>query len=88
MGQVGLQYRVLPESPEIDLAKLQDSIKSALPQGAEIRASETKPVAFGLKALHLLVVMEDKEGGVEVVEQAISGVQGVQSVEIQQMGLL
>jgi elongation factor 1-beta len=88
MGQVGLQYRVLPESTEIDLVNLQDSIRGALPEGAELKAAETKPVAFGLKALHLLIVMEDKQGGVDTLEQAIAGVQGVQSVEILQMGLL
>ncbi len=88
MGEVGLQYRVLPEDVEIDLDKLEADIRAALPEGAIFRASEKKPVAFGLKALHVLVVLDDKKGGAEQVESAISGVPGVQSVEIVQMGLL
>lgn len=88
MGEVGLQYRVLPEGIEVDLDKLECEIKSALPQGAELKASEKKPVAFGLKALHILIVLDDKKGGADQVEAAISGVPGVQSVEIVQMGLL
>jgi len=88
MGQVGLQYRVLPESIDTDLVKLDESIKNVLPQGTELKLSETKPIAFGLKALHLLVVMDDKKGGVDLLEQAIAGVAGVQSVEVVQMGLL
>jgi len=53
-----------------------------------LRASETKPVAFGLKALHILIVIDDKKGGAEQIEDAISKVPGVQSVEIVEMGLL
>jgi elongation factor 1-beta len=83
-----MQYRVLPEGLEVDLDKLRMDIEKALPEGAKLRASEQKPLAFGLKALHVLVVMDDKKGGAEQVENAISGVAGVQSVEIVEMGLL
>ena len=83
-----MQYRVLPEGLEVDLKKLEDDIKKALPAGATLRAAEQRPLAFGLKALHVLVVMDDKKGGAEQVETAISGVTGVQSVEIVEMGLL
>ncbi len=88
MGEVGLQYRVLPEGLEVDLKKLEDDIKKALPAGATLRAADQRPLAFGLKALHVLVVMDDKKGGADEVETAISGVTGVQSVEIVEMGLL
>ncbi|UCE81310.1 MAG: elongation factor 1-beta [Methanobacteriota archaeon] len=88
MGEVALQYRVLPEGLEVDLDVLLDSITKALPEGASMKASEKKPVAFGLHALHVLVVLDDKEGGAEKVESAMAGVTGVQSVEIVQMGLL
>lgn len=88
MGEVGLQYRVLPDGLDVDLEKLRVEIEKALPEGARLRASEQRPVAFGLKALHILVVLDDKKGGAEQVEAAISGVRGVQSVEIVEMGLL
>ena len=88
MGEVGLQYRVLPEGLEVDLKKMEGDIEKALPQFAKLRAAEQRPLAFGLKALHVLIVMDDKKGGAEQVESAISGVAGVQSVEIVEMGLL
>jgi len=88
VGEVGLQYRVLPEGVEVDLEDLKKRIQGALPAGAALRASETKPLAFGLQALHVLVVLDDKKGGAEQVEAAIGAVPGVQSVEIVQMGLL
>jgi len=88
VGEVGMQYRILPEGLEVDLDKLKQDIAKALPKEAALRASETKPVAFGLKALHILIVIDDKKGGAEQIEDAISKVPGVQSVEIVEMGLL
>ena len=88
MGEVGLQYRVLPEGLEVDLTKLEGDINNALPEGARLRAAEQRPLAFGLKALHVLIVIDDKKGGADQVEDAISKVPGVQSVEIVEMGLL
>ena len=88
MGEVGMQYRILPEGLEVDLEKLEEDIKKALPEGARLRAAEQRPLAFGLKALHVLIVMDDKKGGAEQVESAITSVAGVQSVEIVEMGLL
>jgi len=88
VGEVGLQYRILPEGLEVDLKKLEEDIKKVLPDGAKLRAAEQRPLAFGLKALHVLIVMDDKKGGVEQVESAITGVAGVQSVEIVEIGLL
>ena len=88
MGEVGLQYRILPDGVEVDLDKLEEDIRNAMPEGAQVRASEKKPVAFGLKALHVLVVLDNKKGGSEQVEASIARVAGVQSVEVIQMGLL
>jgi len=88
MGEVGLQYRILPEGLETDLDKLKGDIEKALPAGAKLRASEQRPLAFGLKALHVLIVMDDKKGGAEQVEDVLNTVPGVQSVEIVEMGLL
>ena len=88
MGQVALQYRILPNDLDVDLDALLQSVTRALPAGAELKTSEKKPVAFGLQALYVLVVIEDKDGGVEQVESAMAGVPGVQSVEVLQMGLL
>ena len=88
MGEVALQYRILPEGLDVNLDAVLDAIAKALPQFAKMKASEKKPLAFGLQALHVLVVLEDREGGAEQIESAMGDVPGVQSVEIVEMGLL
>ncbi len=88
MGEVALQYRILPESVDVDLTELVGAVTAALPKGALMKAHELRPVAFGLKALHVLIVVDDKQGGAEQIEAAVSTVPGVQSIEIVEMGLL
>ena len=83
-----MQFRILPEGLEVDLDKMLEDVKKVLPAGALLKASEQKPVAFGLKALHVLIVIDDKKGGADDVERVLNGVPGVQSVEIVQVGLL
>ncbi|MCY0868874.1 MAG: elongation factor 1-beta [Desulfurococcus sp.] len=84
MGQLLVVARILPEGIEVSLEKLREDIAKTLPQGYELRMWEEEPVAFGLKALRLAIIMpEDVEGGTETLENLISQVEGVSSVEIE-----
>jgi elongation factor 1-beta len=40
-----------------------------------------EPIAFGLKALKIAVIVEDGEGGTEAVEEALASVPGVSQAE-------
>ena len=88
MGEVGLIYKLMPTGVEVDLQKIQDTIKGSLPEAAKLNLIEEKPIAFGLKALEVQIIMEDKTGGVEDVEKFLSGIDGVASVEVISQTLL
>lgn len=50
---------------------------------------DVRPIAFGLKALIAVVLLDDKAGGgTEEVEEAFSKVKGVESVEVEEIGLI
>jgi len=78
----------MPESPDIDLGKLKDSIAKAVPPYAKLRGTAEKPVAFGLNAIHVMVILDDKKGGAEEMEQAFAKLPGVQSVDTVEVSLL
>jgi len=78
MGEVAVILRVMPESPDVDLAKLEREIREKV----KVLAVEKEPIAFGLNALKVATVVEDAEGGTEPLEQAISSIPGVASVEV------
>jgi len=81
MSDVQVKLKVMPEE-STDLDDLRGSVKASIPEGAELAATEEEPVAFGLKALMVVVVVPDAEGGSEAVEEALADLEGVQSVQV------
>jgi len=82
MGEVAVQLKIMPNSPEVDLKSLSDRIASQVAQCGRIYSCEVQPIAFGLKALILTVIVEDKEGGTEAVEASISEIKEVESIQV------
>jgi elongation factor 1-beta len=82
MGEVVATIKLMPESPEMDLAKVKVEIKSSIPKNTELHSIEEEPIAFGLVALNVMVVVDDAEGGTEKVEENLSNIEEVASVEV------
>jgi elongation factor 1-beta len=86
MGKVAAAVKVMPESPDVDLDALQERLEDSLPEGAKIEGFERDEVAFGLVALIPTVTVADDAGGTEAVEQSFADVEGVESVEVENVG--
>lgn len=86
MGDVAATIKIMPESVDTDLADLKNRLAAVLPGGSEIYSSREEPIAFGLKALMVVVLVGDLEGGTEQVEEAFAGVPGVESVQVVELG--
>ncbi len=82
MGEVAVQVKVMPDTPEVDLKKLSGRIESVVSRDGRMYACEVKPIAFGLKALLITFIVEDQEGGSEALEEAISSLDEVESVQV------
>jgi elongation factor 1-beta len=79
MGSVAVTFRILPEDAEADLEALQAKVRKAL--GPVLRDLQVQPIAFGLKAIVAMTVLSDAEGGSDRLEQALTALPGVGSVE-------
>ena len=88
MGEVLTTMKIMPDSPEIDLEAIKATIKDSMPEGAEINDIAEEPIAFGLVAVILSFITEDGEGGSEAVEEMVSAIDGVASIEITAVGRL
>jgi elongation factor 1-beta len=82
MGEVAVQIKVMPDSPEVDLEHLKRKIELALPKDARLYSFDIQPIAFGLKALLVTVIIADEEGGTDSTEEALSRVDGVESIQV------
>jgi elongation factor 1-beta len=78
MGKVAAVLRILPASAEVNLKELEKEIRKRV---TGIQDVATEPIAFGLKALKVAVVVGDDEGGTDMVEKALSEVPHVGQVE-------
>jgi elongation factor 1-beta len=84
MANVIVSLRIMPESPDIDLTKLESKIKEKIVKFAgegEMRIN-VQPIAFGLKALNIIFVSDEKKGTTEHLEKEIENIDGISSVEV------
>ena len=78
-----LTIKIMPETPEIDLTELRNKAKEVSEKfGAELLDKDViEPVAFGLKALKLMFILDEAKGS-EDLSDLISGIEGVSSSEV------
>lgn len=84
MANVIVTMKIMPESPDSDLAKIEADAKAKIVAfaGEGDMKAEQEPVAFGLNALKILFVMAEDKGSTEELEKEVASVEGVNSVEI------
>lgn len=82
MALAAVTIRIMPVSPQVDMKKLKDDSEAVIKKiGGIPHRSEEQPIAFGLKALILIIGWpEDKEP--EAIETELAKVENVNSVEI------
>jgi len=83
MAQVVVTLKIMPDSPEVDLSKIEEKVKDKITHfGGEVGKTEQEPIAFGLKALKLIFVMDESIGSTEKLEEDIKTLKSVQSVDV------
>lgn len=83
MAKVIVTLRIMPETPETDLAKIEAGAKKLIADfGGEVGKVDIQPIAFGLKSLNLIFIMDESLGSTEKLEENIKTLAEVNSVEI------
>jgi len=88
MSKVLVRIRVLPVDVSIDLKELGKRISGSLKGIADVVRTLEEPIAFGLNALIVDLVMDEREGGTYDLEQVLSSVDGIGELDIVRVSLL
>ena len=83
MGSVIVTLKIMPESPDVDLAAVEEKVKETIKNttGDDEFKSEQEPVAFGLKALKITFIVDEEKGSTDALEEEIAKIEGINSVE-------
>jgi elongation factor 1-beta len=83
MAQVIITLKIMPESVDSPLEEISQKAQSKISAfGGDVGKKEIEPIAFGLKAINLTFVMDEKKGSTESLEQDIAAIEGVASAEV------
>ena len=82
MAKAIITVKLMMKSPETDIKAVEERAKKAI-EGlkGEFGKSEIEPVAFGLKALNIIFIV-DEEIGSDVFEEKLNTVEGVSNAQI------
>jgi elongation factor 1-beta len=83
MADAIVTLTIMPESPEIDLTKMEEVISKTVAEfHGEVGKTEVEPIAFGLNALKVIFVIDEAHGATDPIEDAVEKLEGIQSVEV------
>jgi elongation factor 1-beta len=85
MGKILIAYKILPSESTVDLEVLKDKIKRQLSDIASIQRFVKEPIAFGLSALKVNMVLPEKEGILDKTEKLMTEIEEIG--QIQTLGL-
>lgn len=83
MGKVVVMFKIMPS--EVDKY---DTMKQKVLEIVKPEKIDEEYIAFGLKALKITLVLQDAKGGTDELEQKLTSIPEVGSVELEGIGRL
>lgn len=85
---LAVTMKIMPEGVEVDLNKIKEELTVIVEEYGKLHSAEEKPIAFGLKALEITLLLNDKKGGSDEIQEEISKLAGVSEVDVTGMTLV
>jgi elongation factor 1-beta len=82
MGNIVIAYKIFPSESTVSLETLQEEITRQLSESASIKGFAEEPIAFGLSALIVKMILpEDKSGILDEIENLLNKIEGVGQIQ-------
>jgi translation elongation factor aEF-1 beta len=89
MAKAIITFKLMPESPEVDLVPVKDKALEIAKEAGSIGEMQSKedPIAFGLKAVLVLAMYEVEGADFEAIASKMQEIENVKSAEVAKMDL-
>ena len=81
MGKIVIAYKIFPSESTVDLELLKEKIKKKLADIAAIQQFAEEPIAYGLCALKVNMVLPEKEGILDETEKLMTDIEEVGQIQ-------
>jgi len=85
---LAVTLRIMPKGVDVDLNEIKKKLEAIAEKYGKLHGAEEKPIAFGLKALEVTILLNDKRGGTDEIQEEISKLSGVGEVDVTNMTLI
>ena len=86
MAQVIVTIKLMPENAETDLKHLENEANVKIQMfGGRIGKVEEEPIAFGLRALKIIFIMDESKGSTQPLEDELAKIKGVINVDVMEV---
>ncbi|MBT4936215.1 elongation factor 1-beta [Candidatus Woesearchaeota archaeon] len=89
MAKAIITFKLMPESPDVDLAPIKEKAEAIAREAGAIGEMQVKedPIAFGLKAVLVMVMYEVEGADFDGTAAKLKEIDQVQSAEVAKMDL-
>jgi len=81
VGKIVIAYKIFPSESSVDLNLLKEKIKKELSGIASIQRFAEEPIAFGLSALVVNMVLPEEEGILDKTEKKLTDMEEVGQIQ-------
>ncbi|GBC73017.1 hypothetical protein HRbin04_00412 [archaeon HR04] len=85
MGRLITRVKIMPADVDVNLDALVEKVKGKMPDGVQVKRYSKEPIAFGINALLLDMVMDEDTADTDSLEEGLRSIDGVGEVEIVSM---
>ena len=85
---VALTMRITPANIDVDLDKIKEKLGEIVSKYGKVYSAEKKPIAFGLNAIEAVILLNDKKGGGDEIEEELQKLEIVGGVDVLDLTLI
>ncbi len=79
---VAATIRITPKSVTADLDEIKGKLEDIVRDYGKVHKSEIKDIAFGIKSIEAVILLNDRKGGIDEIEEELRCMNNVSQVDV------